>query len=291
MTPGAQHFTNLPKSNIYELWEAFNDIAEGFGLALDEFLEIIRVCLKDYLEYNEKKLDQVGKAVFTTFDDDANDLVDALEFLASFAVLSGMTPTEKMRFIFGIFDFDESGVLSVDEMVLCLRTTISGLCKLSAIDAPLETEIENIAVQAFGDLKSIEGSMITRDKFVNFCSSSPEICSWLEYYGDLDEFGIEPVDSGDAQCDLLVAYGARVIERTAFEFAGMDVDSGGMAAARIESRGLAVNICSALPWQGVVPFSEPSGVPPKIPDSAPDVHLTLEWVYGFNAKHSRQSVA
>ena len=94
LLPGPKHFTNLPKSNIYELWEAFNDIAEGFGLTVDEFLEILRVCLKDYLEYSEKKLDQIGKAVFTTLDDDANDLIDALEFLAAFAIMSGMTPNE-----------------------------------------------------------------------------------------------------------------------------------------------------------------------------------------------------
>ena len=97
LTPGPQHFTNLPKSSIYELWEAFNDIAEGFGLALNEFLEILRVCLKDYLEYDEKKLDQIAKAVFTTLDDDANDLVDALEFLSAFAVISGMNTREKIR--------------------------------------------------------------------------------------------------------------------------------------------------------------------------------------------------
>lgn len=288
---GAKHFANLPKSNIYELWEAFNDIAEGFGLALDEFLEINRVCLKDYLEYNEKQLDQVCKAVFTTFDDDANDLVDALEFMASFAMLSGMSQLEKLRFIFGIFDFDESGVLSVDEMILCLRTTIGGLCKLSAIDCPLEAEVEALALQAFGNLKSIEGSMITREKFLNFCVSSPEISSWMEYYGDLDEFEVHPVDAGDALCDLLVAHGSRAIVRSAFEYAGMDLDTAGGAAAAIEARGRARDICPALAWHGVVQFTVPLGVPAKIPDSAPDVHPTLEWVYGFNAKQSRQSVA
>ena len=291
LTPGAQHFTNLPKSNIYELWEAFNDIAEGFGLALDEFLEIVRVCLKDYLEYSEKKLDQIAKAVFTTLDDDANDLVDALEFLASFAVISGMTPQEKIRYIFGIFDFDESGVLSVDEMILCLRTTISGLCKLSAIDSPLETDIEHIAIQAFGDVRSIEGSTITRAKFIDFCSSAPEIVSWLEYYGDMDEFGAEVLRAGDKLCDLLVTHGARVHPRSAFEYAAMDIDTAGTTAEALEDRGLAKDIAAAQPWQTVLPFLEPAGVPMGgVPHSAPDVHLQLEWAYGFNAKCSRQTV-
>lgn len=50
------------------------------------------------------------------------------------------------RYVFGIFDFDESGVLSVDETILALRSTISGLCKLSGVDPPLESELEAIAL-------------------------------------------------------------------------------------------------------------------------------------------------
>lgn len=50
------------------------------------------------------------------------------------------------RYIFGIYDFDESGVLSVDETILALRSTISGLCKLGGLDPPLESELEAIAL-------------------------------------------------------------------------------------------------------------------------------------------------
>lgn len=50
------------------------------------------------------------------------------------------------RYIFGIYDFDESGVLSVDETILALRSTVSGLCKLCGLDPPLESEIEAIAL-------------------------------------------------------------------------------------------------------------------------------------------------
>lgn len=47
--------------------------------------------------------------------------------------------------IFGVYDFDESGLLTVDETVLAMRATIGGLCKLASINYPLEQEIENIA--------------------------------------------------------------------------------------------------------------------------------------------------
>jgi hypothetical protein len=38
----------VPKNCVYELWEAFNDVAEGFGLTISEFQEILRVAIKDY---------------------------------------------------------------------------------------------------------------------------------------------------------------------------------------------------------------------------------------------------
>jgi hypothetical protein len=40
--------TTVPKSCVYELWEAFNDVAEGFGLTVTEVQEIVRVAIKDY---------------------------------------------------------------------------------------------------------------------------------------------------------------------------------------------------------------------------------------------------
>jgi hypothetical protein len=44
----------VPRSCIYGLWEAFNDIAEGFGLTIEEFEDIIKsalVCIYTCSEY------------------------------------------------------------------------------------------------------------------------------------------------------------------------------------------------------------------------------------------------
>jgi Ca2+-binding EF-hand superfamily protein len=73
------------------------------------------------LNITEKVLNLDTDNVFRIFDDDDNNLVDSLEFLSSFALLSGMTPEEKIRFIFALYDFDESSVLTLDEMVLAFR--------------------------------------------------------------------------------------------------------------------------------------------------------------------------
>ena len=54
-------------------------------------------------------LSDYTEALFRHLDTDENDLVDALEFLATFAMISGMNLVGKVKFMFDCYDFDESG--------------------------------------------------------------------------------------------------------------------------------------------------------------------------------------
>ncbi len=60
----------VPRSCVYDLWEAFNDIAEGFGLTIEEFQEIIKSALMEHLSVTERQLNFDTDAVFRLFDDD-----------------------------------------------------------------------------------------------------------------------------------------------------------------------------------------------------------------------------
>ena len=55
---------------MFDLWEAFNDVAEGFGLTVIEFREMLQCSIKEYLGFSEIRLVEVADAVFRTFDDD-----------------------------------------------------------------------------------------------------------------------------------------------------------------------------------------------------------------------------
>lgn len=113
-------------------------------------------------------------------------------YILSLTFLSNKLPSQ-VRYIFGIYDFDESGLLSVDEMTLALRSSISGLTKLSGIDPPLESELEKLSVAAFDDVPTSgnEAGMISRDGFVGYAIKTPELSSWINYYGDLQEVEVE----------------------------------------------------------------------------------------------------
>lgn len=55
---------------MLDLWEAFNDVAEGFGLTIIEFREMLQCSLKEYLGFTDSRLAEVADSVFRAFDDD-----------------------------------------------------------------------------------------------------------------------------------------------------------------------------------------------------------------------------
>jgi Ca2+-binding EF-hand superfamily protein len=70
----------------------------------------------DELNVNRTKMNEKTAGLFRLLDTDANDLIDALEFLAASALLSGMPTRDKLEFILNAYDFDGSQELSIDEV-------------------------------------------------------------------------------------------------------------------------------------------------------------------------------
>ena len=69
--PEAANFLNLPFDVVMRMWTAFNDIAEGFGLSLEEFTNICTDArLHDILRCTEKDLTLQCEELFTVFDTD-----------------------------------------------------------------------------------------------------------------------------------------------------------------------------------------------------------------------------
>jgi len=289
---GCKRFLNLPRSCVYELWEAFNDIAEGFGLTIEEFQEIVKSALMEYLSVTERQLNFDTDAVFRLFDDDQNKLVDSLEFLSAFALLSGMTPEEKIRFIFAMYDFDETAVLTLDEMVLSFRSTLSGLAKLSKIDPPTETDIEAIVVLGFDSIRkatnavdtSIDYKGIDREEFVTFCLNTPEIMSWIEYFDDLEEY-----EADLTLCPPILPVVATHLDRTVNDEANMSPSLGGFEQLQYE-RSSVTDPPVRRNWENVIPLLAPGRNSDPVITHLPDKNAKLEWVYGFNSHCSRQSL-
>lgn len=182
-----------------------------------------------------------------------------------------------------MYDFDESGVLTIDEMVLALRSSLSGLSKLSRIDPPTEAEIEAIVVLAFDAIrrdneKTPDFIGIDKEAFVRFCLNSPEVVSWIEYFDDLEEYN-EGQRINNAKAEPTPT-------RNEKDEAAMNPTLGGLTKLEFERKGPA---STRENWENVLPFLKPARDPEENND-LPQVNVSLEWVYGFNAHSSRQAL-
>jgi Ca2+-binding EF-hand superfamily protein len=185
LIPVAAPFSNLSRRAIANLWQAFNDIADGFGLSKDEFEEIC--CdLKD--EWNVSRLAVSGKAsaFFYVMDTDKNGLIDALEFASTAAAISGMRLQEILEFILSIYDFDGSQSLSIDEVTLAFKSLSNGLCKLTDMSPPTEEIIEHLVTKLFLDCVDGENVDLMRLRIKSLAenlTAHPDIRSWFSFFG------------------------------------------------------------------------------------------------------------
>jgi len=131
--------------------------------------------------------------------------------------------------------------------------------------------------------------MIARDGFVEYAIKTPELSSWICYYGDLDEVEVESF-GGEKFTKALVRREGQPLPRNRDDKATMDPDSGATEWLETEAKGFAENFVPQQPWQNTVSFTEPSNLPKDIPWTAPDTTLNLDWIHGFNSRESRQNL-
>ncbi|KAF1326534.1 Microtubule-associated protein, partial [Globisporangium splendens] len=191
------------EKDVNKLWETFNDVAEGFGLNQDEMCEICRA-LQPTLEIHSKaEIDQLTVALFTALDTDevtcsaseasylvvSNGLVDALEFLGTIAVMSAMTIAQKLTFVYNCYDFSETGQVSIDELTLALKSTLTGLCKVASdVLCPTELVLEDVVLHAFRNAqKNSPNDFITLHEFPKFAETTPEMTSRVDFFDCPDE--------------------------------------------------------------------------------------------------------
>ena len=93
-------FSNLSTEAIQDCWDKFNEVAEGFGININVFKAVVSVLAMEVTGGDEDQMNDYAERCFSAMDTDVNDLIDALEFLATFALISGMSLDDKMKFMF-----------------------------------------------------------------------------------------------------------------------------------------------------------------------------------------------
>jgi len=269
-------FINLEPDRVEKLWSHYKLHSDGFSLDPDGLKHILKVIFEDDDDFEQK-----CRALFARLDTDKNNLIDALECLATLASASGMKPQRKLTFVFDLYDFSESRELLLDEVTLLLKSTVTGLCKISLHETtPSLKEFEDLARLALKLEPSPDGkavrdvvSTISRAQFCEYAVANPTISSWLHHYDDLETPVAVPTDFG---LQLLPVSAEYVHYK---------------AKGPFEPRpGLPEDALCLAKYAALTP-KVPEGEEAPLPRTATDASLELEWVFGFGAPGSRGSAA
>lgn len=181
--------------------------------------------------------------------------------------------------MYNCYDFNETGQISIDELTLAFKSTLTGLCKLtSGVVCPTELVLEDMALHAFHKAqKNSPDDFITLHEFLKFAETTPEMTSWIDYF-DCPGEQVEENDHDDSDLEI--------------ESAVLPIDLNTVDTARKRDLSFPVDVKAPSfaqdapiplkPWQNVVVNAAPSA-PPTINPNLPAASLDLDWVYGFNS--------
>ncbi|KAH9157942.1 hypothetical protein AeRB84_000261 [Aphanomyces euteiches] len=262
----ALSFVNTSEKDINKCWESFNDVAEGFGI---NKVEMIDICapLQDTFEIKAKaEMERITGLLFDAMDTDENGLVDALEFLGALALLSAMTIAQKITFVYNCYDFNESGEITIDELTLAMKSTLTGLCKLSiGKTCPTELVLEEIALYAFKKAGKHPDKCITLPEYIKYVETTPEVNTWMAFFDaapDLSDNNDLP--DSDLETETITPKYSRI------QAANIDPDTPNDLVHQQLFHPVLSNSTIVV-----------NAAPTTIPDNPiPLPSLTLDWIYG-----------
>ena len=190
-------------------------------------------------------------------------------------MVSSMSPLDKMNFVFMCYDFDESGELTLDEMTLSLKSTVTGLCKVSSINIPTLNDFELIAKLAFQSVDKSSDGTISSSEFLNYISTNPTASSWVSAYDDLE--------ADDALVTTVADL--TLTGNLATEVAGAKNYTEPAPPAKFDATApFLATLEKSKPPPPPPPQEgeDPPPPPPKESTAAPNSALSIEWVHGYS---------
>lgn len=179
-------------------------LREKFVLICDDDLSIDRKGFVEILRVKEEET--IG--IFKLFDVDNSSKIDSYEFICGLTLLGNASLKEKAQIVFGLFDFDNSLVLSKDEVVVLFRCVVCSLQAMSgkkSYPSILEIEKKTTVILSRYDLG--QASSIGLTEFQSLVTKDWEILLLLRNHGLLvsddlkDNSEIEKDSTQGLECD------------------------------------------------------------------------------------------
>ncbi|ETP44618.1 hypothetical protein F442_08803 [Phytophthora nicotianae P10297] len=176
-----KQMTNLEKYTADEVFEIFaNRCSENGTLSREAFEECFEQLVDEQYKNDEVSLARLRlilNRLFIIFDENQDGTVDFCELTSGLSVLCGGSREEKVRAAFSLYDLNQDGFISLDEMVRYLASVFKVLYETSpGTDRKLGVRPEELATitaeQCFLEADLNEDGKLSFDEFVAWYSKS-----------------------------------------------------------------------------------------------------------------------
>lgn len=176
-----KEMTNLEKYTADEVFEIFaNRCSEDGTLSREAFEECFEQLVDEQYKNDEANLTRLRlilNRLFVIFDEDHSGTVDFCELSSGLSVLCGGSREEKVRAAFSLYDLNQDGFISLDEMVRYLASVFKVLYETSpGTNEKLGVQPEELATitaeQCFLEADLNADGKLSFDEFVTWYSKS-----------------------------------------------------------------------------------------------------------------------
>lgn len=173
---------NLKKKSLRDLSESIEIINESYpsctNLTYEQFDDVFCGLLND----SEPYFLQIQN------DHDIKKTVDLFETIACLSIFCGDKFEDKLQYIFSLFDFDRSGTIEKNELVMTLQSAIRAICKFVNIDPPSIKICEETADNIFTLIDDDGNKKISLKEFTFWVTNNNEIQEFFLKYAGTQTF-------------------------------------------------------------------------------------------------------
>lgn len=176
-----KEMTHLQKYSPDEVFAIFaNRCSDEGTISREAFEECFEQLIDEQFKSNGEQIVRVRlilDRLFTIFDTDGNGVVDFCELSSGLSVLCGGTREEKVRAAFALYDLNQDGVISLDEMTRYLTSVFKVLYETNTetrgrLGVTPEELASVTAEQCFAEADLNHDGRLTFEEFLRWYSES-----------------------------------------------------------------------------------------------------------------------
>ena len=128
-------------------YKQYKEITIRFSVDIAQFADILAL---------DETAPETGAAFKLFSTKRTPTMVDALEVLSGICMFCEASLAEKIGYVFTLYDFNDSGTLTPDELTILMRSTTRALAKIGGTPEPTVKDIERLCDEAFITPQSCE---------------------------------------------------------------------------------------------------------------------------------------